>query len=284
MNRKIKTFAVIAAIAGSAAFAGSAQAAVIGDSAVRLTSDGFDLGGSGFSFGEPNGNGNIEWTYSGGQVTAHLTGTLHLNNVDGHCSRIHMEYFDADGDVITIRHGGTVCAPDNGHYPFSVDQSWTDPNIKSLKVAIEDEDATGWSTATYATYYAVPPTDAVRITASGADFGASGFALGEPVGNGWLQWNLEDGRLTPKLMGTLHLNNVASQCARMNLRYLTEAGTFITSRLGGEVCAPGNQHYEWTVDLDPYTAVIGKVTVELQTEDTSGQWWIRGSQTVSVAA
>jgi hypothetical protein len=276
--------AVLAAVAGTAVFSGAAQAAVIGDSDVRLTSTGFDFGGSGFSLGEPVGNGSLVWSYTNGQVTAHLTGTLHLNNVDGHCAHIRMEYFDADGDAVTTRDGGTVCATDNAHHAWSVDQSYTDSRIKSVKVSIRDGDAIGWSTAVYGTYYAVPPTDAVKITASGADFGSSGFFLGEPTGNGWLSWNLADGVVTPRLTGTLHLNNVASQCARMNMRYLTEAGTFITSRLGGTVCAPGNSHYTWSVDLDNYTGVVGKVTVELQTQDTSGNWWIRGSQTVSVNA
>jgi hypothetical protein len=285
-HRKTATraLAALATIAGTAAFAGAAQAAVIGDNAVRLTSTGFDLGGPGFLLGEPVGNGSLVWTYGNGQVTAHLTGTLHLNGVDGHCARIRMEYFDDDGAAVTTRYGGTVCAADNGHHAWSVDQSYTDARTKSVKVSIQDEDAIGWSTATWGSWYAVPPTDAVKLTESGADFGSYDFLLGEPTGNGFLSWNLSDGQVTPRLTGTLHLNNVASQCARMHMRYLTEAGTYITGKYGGVVCAPGNGHYRWSVDLDDYTGVVGQVEVELQTQDTLGQWWIRDSQTVSVSA
>ena len=44
MKSKMKALAVLAAIAGSAAFAGSAQAAVIDNDPVQLTSAKFDFG------------------------------------------------------------------------------------------------------------------------------------------------------------------------------------------------------------------------------------------------
>ncbi len=70
----------------------------------------------------------------------------------------------------------------------------------------------------------------------------------------------------------------------MNLRYLTEGGTFLAERAGGTVCAPDNGHHSWTVDLDPYSSsLIGQVTVQVQTLAANGTYVTAGSKTVSIA-
>ena len=89
-----------------------------------------------------------------------------------------------------------------------------------------------------------------------------------------MHWTLIDGQVTARLTGSLYINNSSGVCSRMNLRYLTSGGTFLTSRSGGEVC----------VDLDPYTSnKVGKVDVQLQTQGSNGSWNTAGSQTVSIA-
>ena len=94
---------------------------------------------------------------------------------------------------------------------------------------------------------------------------------------------LEDGQVTPHLMGTLHLNNIEGGCARMNIRYLTESGAFLTSRAGGVVCASDNDHHEFTVDLEPYDSnKIGQVNVQLQSQNTNGTFTVVGSETVDM--
>jgi len=124
----------------------------------------------------------------------------------------------------------------------------------------------------------------VKITTAGFDFGDEWWGVGAPLGNGNVLWPLQDGQLTPILAGTLHLNHVSGECARMNLRYLTEGGVFITSRAGGTVCVSDNAHHEFTVNLDPFTSnKIGKVVVQLQTENANGTFTVEGSETVSVA-
>jgi hypothetical protein len=99
-----------------------------------------------------------------------------------------------------------------------------------------------------------------------------------------MHWTLIDGQVTARLTGSLYINNSSGVCSRMNLRYLTSGGAFLTSRSGGEVCADDNGLHQFTVDLDPYTSnKIGKVQVQLQTQGSNGSWNTAGSQTVSIA-
>ena len=88
---------------------------------VKITEDGFDFGGETFVAGVPTSAGTVAWTYGGGQVTPHLTGTLHINNAASACARIRIEYFKEDDTRLEEKFGGKVCAPDNRHYTWSVD-------------------------------------------------------------------------------------------------------------------------------------------------------------------
>jgi hypothetical protein len=88
----------------------------------------------------------------------------------------------------------------------------------------------------------------------------------------------------PILTGYLHLNNSSSVCARINLRYLSESGSFLIAKPGGSVCAADNGHQIAYVDLAPHeSSKVGKVKLQLQTQSTNGSWKIAGSKTVSIA-
>lgn len=55
----------------------------------------------------------------------------------------------------------------------------------------------------------------IKITESGFDFGGETFIAGAPTDNGWLDWHLVDGQLTPSLSGHLHLNDVRRRSIRV---------------------------------------------------------------------
>jgi hypothetical protein len=94
-------------------------------------------------------------------------------------------------------------------------------------------------------------TDFVRLTDRGIDFGGEEFALGEPVGFGRVVWSIVGGFYTPRLIGTLHLNGVSGQYARMHISYWDSVGEYIDTRHGGIVRAFDNGHHSWSVDLSP---------------------------------
>jgi hypothetical protein len=285
MTRRKLTLALTAA-AATMAFAGSAQAAVIDTDSVKLTGTGYDFGNATFVAGAPTGGGDLKFDYTGGQIKPHLTGTLHMNDADGTCARMHLDYRDKNGASIVVKHGGTVCVNDDKHQEFSVDlEPYADNKIASVLVQLEKETVSGWFVVDNEVFYANTFADDVKITEDGVDFGATNtFLTSGPTDSGSLSWGLVDGQSTPRLIGSIYLNNSSGVCARMNLRYLTDAGAFLTSKPGGVVCADDNGLHQFTVDLDPYTSnKIGKVEVQLQTQGSNGSWNTAGSETVSIA-
>jgi hypothetical protein len=196
-----------------------------------------------------------------------------------------LRYYDVAGTQLNESFGGTVCVNDDAHHAYSVDlDPYSDDSIASINIAVMKQTATGEFVATSSTYYANTFPDEVKITEPGVDFGSSGYSFGAPTGSGSLAWGLNDGETTAHLTGTLHLDNSSGVCARMNLRYLTEGGSFWHSEPGGDVCAPDNGHHSWTVDLAPYTTnKITQVEVQLQTLAANGSWVTAGSDTVSIA-
>ncbi len=283
-SKKLITAAL--AIAAVGAFAGSAQASVIDYDDVRLTSLDYDFGGSGFAFAEPVGSGEIHFHHeNGGRIRPHLLGTIHLNDADGTCGRMRMEYYNAAGSWLNTSYGGSVCVTDDQHHSWSVDlDPYSAVGIDSVRVSVQKETVSGWSTTTSLTYGVDTHSDTVEITEDGVDFGGYTWSLGQPTTPGGMEWLLStNGYVTPILRGYIHLNNSSGVCARMNLRYLTESGSYITSRAGGTVCSPDNGHHYWSVSLMPYVSTeIGQVQVQLQTLGTNGTYTTAGSQTVSI--
>ena len=285
MTRRKLTLA-LAAVAATMAFAGTAQASVIDTDSVKLTGTGYDFGNGTLIAGSPTGSGDLKFDYTGGQIKPHLTGTLHMNDVSGTCARMHLDYRDRSGTSLRIEHGGTVCVNDDEHHEFSVDlQPYADNRVASVLVQLEKETVSGWFVVDNATFTANTFDDSGKITEDGVDFGkTNSFLVSGPTGSGTMHWTLIDGKVTPRLTGSIYLNNSSGVCSRMNLRYLTSSGSFVDSRAGGQVCADDNGLHQFTVDLDPYSSnKIGKVQVQLQTQGSNGSWNTAGSQTVSIA-
>lgn len=275
------------ALAAATVFATSAQAAVIDTDSVKLTASKYDFGGSTLVAGAPTTSGKLEFKLSGGKLTPHLKGTLHLNDADGTCARMRLRYFDAQGDELTDdpKYGGKVCENDDRHHKYSVDlDPYRHRSIDTVEVALQRQTVSGWSTVSFGRYAANTHWDIVRITADGVDFGDRDFVFGAPPNGGWLDWGLAGAVARPSLTGYLHLNNSSGVCARVNLRYLSESGGFLKAKPGGSVCAADNGHQIAHVDLAPYESnKIGKVKVQLQTQANDGSWKVAGSKTVSIA-
>jgi hypothetical protein len=282
-SRKLQ--ATVLTVAGLGVFAGSAHAAVIDTDSVKLTSQHVDFGDDWWGIGGPLGSGELSFEYSGGKITPHLKGTIHLDDADGMCGKMRMEAFDAAGTMLDRSYGGEVCAHDDSHHAWDVDLApYSDASIASVEVAIDEETANGWFTMDKQTYVANTFSDDVKIKEDGVDLGGNTFGLSDPSSPGTMYWNLHNGVSTPHLVATIWLNNSGGECARVNLRYLTDGGSELTQKHGGTICAAGNSLQGFGVDLDPYSSnKIGKVDVQLQTEGTNGNYTTVGSQTVSIA-
>ena len=282
-SKTLKTITLAALATG--ALAGSAQASVIDYDDVRLTATSYDFGSTGYAFGEPTGSGEIHFHHESGGIRPHLIGTMHADQADDTCERMRLEYYDDGGAWMQTRYGGEVCAFDDQHHSWSVDlDPYTDPDIHSVRVSVQRENLNGWATMASTTYTADTHADNVRITESGVDFGNENWSsLGYPTGSGSVSWGLNGSNVTPRLKGVMWINNSAGLCARMNLRYLTEGGAFLSEQAGGTVCASTNAPNGFNVDFGSYSSnKIGQVTVQLQTQGSNGSYSVAGSQTVSI--
>lgn len=282
-SKKLK--AAVLTIAGFGVLAGSAHASVIDTDPVKLTAKSVDFGDDWWGVGGPLGSGELSFKYSGGKITPRLTGTIHLDDADGMCGKVRMEAFDAAGTMLDRSYGGEVCANDDKHHSWSVDfEPYSDASIASVQVAIDKETSAGWFTEDSETYWANPHPDDVKIKTKGFDLGGPTYGLSDPSSSGTMNWNLHNGTSTPHLVATLWLQNAAGDCARVNLRYLTDSGTELNEEAGGTVCAGDNSLQDFGVNLGPYSSnQLGKVQVQLQTEGTNGKYTTVGSDTVSIA-
>jgi hypothetical protein len=279
ITRTVRLAVLAVLVVSATVLAGSVQAATIDEDSVPT------IGTSSFEFE----NGTVDWHFGNGRYDAHLTGTLRLNGAGGSCARVRLEYFHNGASIIT-KYGGSVCAPDGKAHEYTVDlDPYSDPTIDLLKVSVEKQTASGGSDFSIVeSTYVSPATwpDGVEITSQGIDFGGDKFSTltSEPTKYGSVYWNRgENGEITVRLMGYIWLNNVAGLCARMNLRYYTESGTFLTEKPGGSGCAADNNLHAVAVDLQPYTSTqVGKVTVQLQTQGSNGSWNLVGSQSADI--
>jgi len=276
---KVAVFAVL--VAAAAVMAGSARAS----SALIDVDSVPTIGGSSFSFNY----GMVDWWLGDGRFNPDLSGTLNIDNANGSCARMRLEYF-SNNVSIAVKYGGTVCAPDGGSHAYSVDlDPYSDARIDLLKVSVEKKTASGGSDFSIVeSAYVAPQTssDSIEIDSGGVDFGGGKFStiLAEPTEKATMYWNRGSGAdYTPRLMGYIWLNNVAGLCARMNLRYYTESGSFLAEKHGGSGCAADNNLHAISVDLQPYTtSQLGKVVVQLQTQGSNGSWNLVGSDTATI--
>jgi hypothetical protein len=279
ITRTVRLAVLAVLVVAAALLTGSLRAATIDEDSLPT------IGTSSFEFE----NGTVDWHFGNGTYDAHLTGTLRLNDAKGSCARLRMEYFH-NGASIATKYGGSVCAADGKTHDYSVDlDPYSDPTIDLLKVSIEKQTASGGPDFSIVeSTYVSPATwpDAIKITSKRVDFGGDKFSTltSEPTRYGSVYWNRGDsGDITVRLMGYIWLNNEAGICARMNLKYYTESGTFLTEKPGGAGCAADNNLHAVAVDLQPYTSPqVGKVTVQLQTQATNGSWSVVDSQTADI--
>jgi hypothetical protein len=96
-------------------------------------------------------------------------------------------------------------------------------------------------------------TDWVKLTDPRIDFGDSNWVslFRDPAGTGSVSWDVVCGFYTPRLVGTLHLNDAAGYWGRMHISFWSY-GDNIETRHSNTARAAGNgSHLQFAVDLSP---------------------------------
>jgi len=137
--RSLATAAAAVAIASLAAAPASAQ------DRPKITNQYVDFGINWGPFGAPLYGGYLYWNVNAaGVVTPHLTGNLYINNSNGKCARMRIDYYDAAHNWITVKTGGKVCATSNALHTWSVNlQPFGANNVYHVHVSTTEETAPG---------------------------------------------------------------------------------------------------------------------------------------------
>lgn len=101
--------------------------------------------------------------------------------------------------------------------------------------------------------YNYSDTDLIKLTDNQVDFGDNIYIAGVPLGFGSVQWSLDDGFYTPRLVGTLHINNASGKFVRMHMGYYDSAGGHLYTDHSVKLHASDNKHDSMPVILSPST-------------------------------
>ncbi len=281
ISRIAKLFVLAVLVAAAASFVGSARAATIDTDSVPT------LGDSSFKFT----GGTVYWHFSNEKFSIHVLGTLTIKNANGSCARMRFEYFHGSTSI-TKEYGGQVCATDSGSTSWNVDfnSNFKSSDTTVVKVSIEKETAASapnFDIVGSANYSPGTEPDKIKINGDGVALG--GFTYDTVSHTAWdsadLYWNRGDGaNYTVRLIGTMYLHDVAGLCARLNIKYYTESGSYIDQRHSDPFCATDNSLQHYTYDFQPYTSPDAeRVEVQLQTQGVGKtDWNVLGSQTALI--
>jgi hypothetical protein len=248
----------------------SVQAQNIGVSMIKIKEPKFEF------------DGWMNWGMNNGKIRPYLGGDLDLHDAEGLCGRMRMDFYGGAHVLLTTKHGGSKCADSDKRSRWEIDFVPYDSNgntyesnkIDEVQVSIEKKKtSTDWTIIGSKTVKLGTLHDKVKITEDGFDFGGETFVAGAPTNSGDVAWTWSEGQVTPRVTGRLHLNNVVSACARLEIEYFTYDDVLLTTTAGGKRCASDNSHYWGDVDLSQYSdGKIANIKIHLQTLRTDGSW------------
>jgi hypothetical protein len=289
-----------AALAGGsvALLANSASALVTETDNVKITSNGYDLGGAGFTGGVPDDPATLSWDHAWFGVVPTLTGKIHFEGVSGECARVRLISYDENGSALGSDYSDRKCANTNGHNVRAIEEGGNNllgrPGAASVRVVLQHETANGWikvGAHRDRTYGPLVDTDDVLISRAEVDFGSGPLVGGAPSDPGTVTWNATGTALDPVVTGTLYATNADDLTVRMRARYLEADGTVIETRYGIQHPITNDDPHEFSVNMNDFdgggTAFgrnsVAKVKVSVQKSPTgSNVWETVGTMTVTL--
>ena len=220
--------------------------------------------------------GDLLWTIDDGEVKPVLAGELDLKDAGGLCGRMRMDFFAEGHVLLTTKYGGeNPCPKSDSRQRWTVSMDPFDSNkLHEVKVSIEKKTASkDWTIIGSETVKLEAITHKVKITEENFDFGGDSFVLGAPTNSGVVGWSWSAGKITPHVSGYIHINNAASACARLQIKYFSIDGDLLETKYGGKVCASDNAHWYRHIDLSKYSDwKIASIKINLQSLRADGTW------------
>jgi hypothetical protein len=113
-----------------------------GTDAFKILDPGIDFGDTNWLGNAPLGWASVQWYVPDCDfMNADVIGTLHLDGVDGHSGRIHVEFSSGSGGETVTKHSAIRTANSNGHHEWPVNlYSPSDMHVFEVKVCTELRD------------------------------------------------------------------------------------------------------------------------------------------------
>ncbi|MDR4494635.1 MAG: hypothetical protein R3B74_09445 [Nitrospirales bacterium] len=236
-------------------------------------------------------DGWLTWGMSEGRMQPSVHGDLDLHDAEGLCGRMRMDLYGGAHLFLTTKYGGAKCADSGKRLRWEINLIPYDDNgnpygsnkIDEVKVSIEKKTASqDWTIIGSKTVKMNTLHNKVKITEDGFDFGGESFVAGAPTKSGDVAWSWSGGEVTPRVTGRLHLNHVASACARLEIEYFSYDDVLLATKAGGKRCASDNSHYWGEIDLSPYSdGKIAYIKIHLQSLRADGTWRAVGSDSAT---
>ena len=150
----------------------------------RSSTTGIDFGDTNWLGNAPAGCASVQWYVPDcDSMNADVVGTLHLDGVDGHSGRIHVEF--GSGSETVTKHSAIKTANDNGHDEWPVNlYSPSDMHVFEVKVCTElrDDSDPGddFDTVSCKTFYRTDPHARDRTTTPRSGLPATNTRDGQP--------------------------------------------------------------------------------------------------------
>jgi hypothetical protein len=304
---RVAALAVLATAAAIPAFATSAHATLgpiggltsipKGQVTLETVWSGFngppDAHGKAFSLNP----GQAEFTWSQGEVAAHVTGTMHVEGAKNAQARVRIDSLTVNNAVLgTVYDNKTGTPINSASQDVDVDVNVpAAPNLGKVKIVLEEKSNTNkWDDRGEFCAQFVPRTDDVTILGKHADVGGIGYSHGAPTDAAAVTWKVgDDGALTATYYGYLHLDGL-SGTARTELRAINPLLGTVSARADSpEYTSNGAKHDEFpdpdkrvseTIPLTSYSPTLEVVIqswVNVPDMEDGGYWDDIGSQTIN---
>jgi hypothetical protein len=285
----------LTAIGATALATSSASALVTEEDDVKLTSTGYDLGGtSAFTNGVPDEPATVTWDHAWFGVIPTVTGRIHFEGVGGECARVKLVSYKDNVEIGEHFSNDNVCAGSDDHTSRVLTDGGVDnevtgtPGADEVEVILQSQNENGgWSriTGKFRSYGLEIDNDDVRISSDPDEevhFGDGELVNSQPTEFGKLTWTSDGSSIDPVVTGKLFVQNADSQTVRMQAVYREEDGTLIETRNGGAQDITDDDIHAFTVNLDDFNDddvfidgnTVAKVRINIQKKPTGSPTFV----------
>jgi hypothetical protein len=286
-HRGLAAFAiVIGGVAGAFVAAPPASAIVFAQyDEVTIRRDGFDVGGLGFADGSPTTAAELYWVQDWNGTAPILGGYIHFDGVNGSCARVRLLSYDDAGDLVgSANLSNEECAYSNGHSAkhFEVSGEIGATEVVVTLQTLASNGTWGGIGGQTLTYGPIIDTDDVLISRAEFDLGAGELVGGAPERPATVTWTLTNNDyITPIFDGSLFIREADDLCARVRIRYSSEALGVIGTRYTNEICQTSDDDRIVPLHLDQFESrAVDEVKYTIESRSPGGTWSAVGSTTV----